>query len=114
MNTEYIKNLIMKVDEINRIKEKNKSDGLVSKPRFKIIEKQGCSYCDNAKKLLQEKKIEFELKDQLSPEERQIILNKTKKEYKMNPKIFELKDCGEEYTFLGGFDELEERLNIKK
>lgn len=111
MNTEYIRNLIMKVDDFNRKKEKDKNDGLVSKPRFIVIEKKGCSYCDNAKELLRKKNIKFELKDHLLPEEKQIILEETGKEYKMNPKIFELKECGEKYTFLGGYDELEAKLN---
>jgi glutaredoxin len=109
MNSEYIKNLILKVDDLNRKKEK---DGLVSKARFIIIEKEGCPYCINSKKLLIEKNFKFEVKKKLSPEEEDIIIKQTGKKYKYYPKIFELKECGEEYTFLGGFDELKKRLKI--
>jgi len=112
MNTEYIKNLIMKVDEINRKKELKLDGGLKeSKPRFKLIKKQGCTFCIQAVKLLKENKIEFDEKEKLLPEEEEIILKQRGKKYKYYPKIFELDDDKQTYNFLGGFNELKQKLN---
>ena len=116
MNSEYIKNLIMIVDGIN----KKKLDGKIKKkivnpkPTFKIIKKVGCGFCDKALKLLEEEKnIIFVQKEQLSDEEKNIIL-KERGEYKTYPKIFELNNDDQTYKFLGGFEELKNTISLKK
>ena len=120
MNSEYIKKLIKEVDGINRKKEIKldkqwdiKKKSVNPKPRFKIIKKVGCSFCDKALKLLEENNIIFVQKKQLSDEEKNIIL-KERGEYKTYPKIFELNNDGQTYNFLGGFEELKNRINLKK
>ena len=76
---------------------------------FKLIELEGCKYCQDAKKLIKDKGFTLKIKKTLSPSEENEIKNKVG-DYPYFPKIFKYNKSNAKYEFIGGFDKLKELL----
>ena len=95
-----------------------KPDGLSipDPPLFKIVELEGCGYCNEAKKLIITKygNDQLEIKKELSSEEDNEIRKTHKNGYGYFPKIFKYNPKIHSYEFIGGFDKLKDMSEFKK
>jgi hypothetical protein len=72
---------------------------------FKLIELVGCGACIKAKKLITDNGYTLKVKDDLLPEEENIIKNSVGV-YEYYPKIFKYNTELQTYNFIGGYDKL--------
>ena len=85
---------------------RQKKDRKVGKGKWVIYTKDGCSFCDKAKKILESKKIEFIERDQNVYNDNKQNIDKLTNNYSYFPKIFNNKN-----EFIGGCVDLEKIQN---
>lgn len=84
------------------------------KPVWKIYSLEGCSYCTNAKELLQQKNQEVKMiyeKDLTDPDEISRV-QKAIGDFKTFPRIFKPINKGQNHEFIGGYQQLKALFTI--
>ena len=76
---------------------------------YKLIELEGCKFCQDAKNLIKDNKYTLLVKKELSSAESEEIKNKVGS-YPYFPKIFKYNIKLKKYEFIGGFDKLKQNI----